>query len=239
MSLADKLTEVAENVPKVYEAGKQAEYDAFWNAVQQNGNRRDYQYAFMRASWTDDTFNPKYDLKPTNATAMFSTTYVTDLESILKRNGIVLDTTECTSLNQAFFSSSLTVLPEIVFTQKATSVSQAFAYSAKIHTIRKLTFEEGFSMDPHQNNLFLNCHALAHVEFSGVLEKSINFQYSPLTLESAKSLINILKDFSGTSTAGTKTVTFSSTTKNLLDAAGAIFNNMSWDVYLDSIGWTY
>ena len=39
MSIAEKLTTVAENVPKVYEAGKKAEYDAFWDKYQNNGKR--------------------------------------------------------------------------------------------------------------------------------------------------------------------------------------------------------
>ena len=30
MSIAEKLTQVAENVPKVHEAGKKAQYDEFW-----------------------------------------------------------------------------------------------------------------------------------------------------------------------------------------------------------------
>lgn len=61
MSIADKLTTVAENVPKVYEAGKQAEYDAFWDAFQNNGNRTSYAHAF-RTGWRDSIYNPKYPI---------------------------------------------------------------------------------------------------------------------------------------------------------------------------------
>lgn len=60
MSIADKLTTVAENVPKVYEAGKKAEYDRFWDTYQQNGERTAYTYAFY--GWYDDVYNPKYPL---------------------------------------------------------------------------------------------------------------------------------------------------------------------------------
>ena len=38
--------------------GKQAEYDAFWDAYQAYGSRTDYSYAFY--NWKDELFNPKY-----------------------------------------------------------------------------------------------------------------------------------------------------------------------------------
>ena len=60
MSIADKLTTVAENVPKVYEAGRKAEYDAEWDERQEYGNRIDHRYFFAGNGWTSYTFNPKY-----------------------------------------------------------------------------------------------------------------------------------------------------------------------------------
>lgn len=56
MSIADKLTTIAENEQKVFEAGKQAEYDSFWDFVTQNGTRTIYRYAFAGASWNAETF---------------------------------------------------------------------------------------------------------------------------------------------------------------------------------------
>ena len=47
MSIAEKLTLAAENVPKVYEAGKQAEHDRFWDDIQQFGERKNYENAFV------------------------------------------------------------------------------------------------------------------------------------------------------------------------------------------------
>jgi hypothetical protein len=44
--------------------GKQAERDAFWDALQDNGNRDTYQYAFanLTLGWTDEIYNPKYPI---------------------------------------------------------------------------------------------------------------------------------------------------------------------------------
>ena len=66
MSIAEKLTEIAENVPKVYEAGKQAEYDRFWDSLQNSGNRTHYQYGFAGIGWNPTTLNPKYKVAPLN-----------------------------------------------------------------------------------------------------------------------------------------------------------------------------
>ena len=34
MTMEEKLQAIAENVPKVYEAGRQAEYDVLWDKLQ-------------------------------------------------------------------------------------------------------------------------------------------------------------------------------------------------------------
>ena len=86
MSIAEKLTTIAENEQKVFEAGynegkqegygegqldgyndgydtgvidgRQAEYDAFWDIYQVNGARTDHQNAFGNFYWNKDTFKP-------------------------------------------------------------------------------------------------------------------------------------------------------------------------------------
>ena len=51
-TVAEKLKEITDNVPYVYqsgvEAGRKAEYDAFWDAYQQNGTKTNYSYAFSQ-----------------------------------------------------------------------------------------------------------------------------------------------------------------------------------------------
>lgn len=63
MSIADKLKTIAENEQKVFDAGKQAEYDAFWDIFQQNGNRTSYDRCFEGNYWSNENYNPKYPLK--------------------------------------------------------------------------------------------------------------------------------------------------------------------------------
>lgn len=80
MSIADKLTTIAENVPKVFDAGKDAEYDKFWDGFQQNGNRGAYRYAFYD-NYPDEIFNPKYPFTCTgNCSSMFQYAKMSKIE---------------------------------------------------------------------------------------------------------------------------------------------------------------
>ena len=78
------LESATKNVEKVFNAGYEfarrdggyydgikAEYDAFWDACQANGTRTNYRTGFAWASWKDETFKPKYDIKPKNAYSMY------------------------------------------------------------------------------------------------------------------------------------------------------------------------
>ena len=84
MAIADSLNTIAENVPKVYDAGKKAEYDAFWDALQEYGNRDYYYYGFAYR-WNDECYNPKYPIfcggsttNSANGNALFRTSPITD-----------------------------------------------------------------------------------------------------------------------------------------------------------------
>lgn len=70
MSIQEKLTKIAEDMPKVYDAGiaegRNAEWSDFWDDFQLNGERRNYYYAFFSrwnlGTWSNKTFKPKYPI---------------------------------------------------------------------------------------------------------------------------------------------------------------------------------
>lgn len=62
MSVSEKLTIIAENEQNVYNAGKKAEWDDFWDSLQDNGNRTHYAYAFAYGSFNKHNFKPKYPI---------------------------------------------------------------------------------------------------------------------------------------------------------------------------------
>ena len=94
-----------------FEAGKKAEYDAFWDAHQVNGTRKNYANTF--ACWALENIHPKYDMKPTTTYMMFRATGVSaggtlDLVERLNECGVILDTSECTTFQYMFYESSIT-----------------------------------------------------------------------------------------------------------------------------------
>ena len=124
MSLAEKLTAVAQGQQEVYEAGKAYENKAFWETFQQGGQRNDYQYAFR--SWPNACFAPRYPIVgklqqafmsshipcitvPLVATGLFNSVFqAAAVESIAS-----LDISDCTSASSPFHNC--TNLTEIRF----------------------------------------------------------------------------------------------------------------------------
>lgn len=80
MSIADKYTTLnTEKIPQVYEAGKNAEYETFWNEVLQGGERTQFRYAFGGLGWTDVNFKPPTTIRPSDSRYMFCYSGITNL----------------------------------------------------------------------------------------------------------------------------------------------------------------
>lgn len=230
MNVSEKLTKIAENEEKVYEAGKQAEYDAFWDSYQQSGKRTNYDFAFAGDGWNDNTFKPKYDIIPSwNIVNLFYKTAITDLDALLKKCGVTLDISNNGNYGDVFNGGAFTVLPEIEYGASAWSIWGTFANCTSLHTIRKLTFHESIDSSRSFVDIFTNDSSLANVEFAGLLKGDINLQWCPLTKASIESLIGILSD-----TATGKTVTLKS---------DAVNQAMPWDIWNELIAtkpnWTF
>ena len=58
------LDAMATEIPKVFDAGKKAEYDAFWDVFQNYGDEEGMSYysAFGYDGFTDENYNPKYPI---------------------------------------------------------------------------------------------------------------------------------------------------------------------------------
>ena len=64
-----------------YSAGEKEVYDKFWDSYQNNGKRTNYYYGFAGNGWNDQTFKPKYKLKPKNASSMFRRSQITQIDT--------------------------------------------------------------------------------------------------------------------------------------------------------------
>lgn len=205
MSIAEKLTKVAENVQKVYEAGqevgKQTAYDEFWDVYQNNGKRTQYNYAFAGSGWDARTFKPKYSIKPINAAYMFAQSDI-DLW-----DGVELDTSNMTSCSYMFQSCSSSKIPPIDIT-KVTSqygLNYIFATCTSLKTIEKLIVSENTA---YHNAMFTGTKILENITFEGVIGKGglTMSDCSKLSKTSITSIINALsKDTNGLAITLSKT----------------------------------
>lgn len=218
-----------------YADGKQTEYDAFWDAYQLNGTRTIYRYAFSGAGWNEETFKPKYVIRPSagstpaqNMFCYFSTNQIsgkylpivdfTELSKMIdlsKATGctsifdnariknLTVDLSSATNLTRAFALGNGGDLDNITIkvTDKCTTFNATFGYT---NTLKTLTFTE-----------------------DSVIGANLSLSACPLTHDSIISVVNALKDYSGTTTARTCTLGTTNLAK-LTDAEKAIATEKGW-----------
>lgn len=127
MSTADNLNTIAENVPKVFEAGKEAERRAFWEVFQNGGNRTNWQYAFFSVYWDDRTYNPIYSMTVGNTNNnMFYNTSITDTKVSIDISG--------TTLNYTFRNAGIVTMPELIV-DETTVISNGFSGASALQNI--------------------------------------------------------------------------------------------------------
>lgn len=116
-----KLDAVDAGVDLVHEAGRKAEYDAFWDAFQENGNRKDYSAAFQGAYWSGYIYNPKYPIAPTTSSGCMNlfawNTRITDTKVPITISG------DCSYLFS--YNYVLKRVPKLIF-NGVTKVTGAF-----------------------------------------------------------------------------------------------------------------
>lgn len=227
MTIAEKLTKIADNEQKVYDAGyergyhdgeivgggsydqgfedgKDKEHEAFWD-VYMPDNIVNSQYIFYSPRWTDENFYPNKDIKlKGGATFAFSSHRITNLKQRLIDCGVTLDTSGVTSGNYMFcFCSVLTHLPTISLLGLTEQVNNMFEDNKAMIEVEKIILKDDGSTTFVR--WFNNCNALTTIAFEGVIGQNINFQWSTLlTRPSIESIVNHLSD-----TASGKTLTLS------------------------------
>lgn len=216
------------------EQGKQAEYDAFWDEFQNNGNRTNYAYAFYGSGsgeFWGERFAPKYDMQPTDATSMFQYSYnsTINLKERLAKNGVKLDFSKCTSMGSCFNYSSLGDLPELDL--RSLSAIPLMFYDCRSKVIDKIILKADGSQT--FTNPFNACKSLEEIRFEGVIgQKGLNFQWATkLSHDSIESIINALS----AATSG-NTITISKTAKETAftdeEWASLIATKPNWTISL-------
>lgn len=217
-----------------YEAGKQAEYDIFWDGYQDSGNRKNYQYAFYGRGWNKDTLKPKHIMAISSGTQMFLRCNEVnaerlDMSEVCKK----LDTsqiTEATSMFQDAFLDNVTI-----DLGNATTISGIFrsAYDGK-RGIKNVTLKVTEKCTNY-GNAFAYCEPSEEIIFtedSVIASNGLNVQWSKkLTHDSLMSIINALADKTA-DTSGTEwIVTIGETNKAKLTADElAVADAKGWQV---------
>lgn len=199
MSISEKLTTIAENEQKVFDAGRKSEHDMFWNNFQNYGKRRSYTYAFVgqweNPCWTDDNFRPKYDIKATTLSYAFQFCGITDLAKILDECGVKLTFPNSgvanAALYYAFQASKITHIPELNCPTVG-NFQNAFHSCERLERIDKLTV----SSTAASEGAFLNCYKLKELRVGMEINYNWSIYWSPLSRASIEHLIGALSDTS-------------------------------------------
>lgn len=233
MSIAEKLTTVAANQRKVYDAGKQAEYDKFWNTFQYNGTRTKYTmygFAGSNGGMNYATFYPKYDITPVGSAQYLFYGWVDNpvdtqplnMRQRLEDCGVVLDVSQATNLSGLFGYGRFTETPAIDVTGLTTASTNLFFYNKSLVTIGTITTKESVTY----SGWFGTLPALETISFEGAIGQNIDFSSSALL--TYDSIMNII-DHLATKTSGTYTLTLGATNlAKLTDAEKAIATEKGW-----------
>ena len=231
MSIAEKLQTVAENVPKVYNAGYEkgkAEgggddfQSQFWNSRQKNGELTDYRWFGAGQSYTDENFKPIHNMVMAIAEQAFVFTGITDLKSLLEKQDVSIDTSQAKSFNQFCFNSSITHLP-ILNVASCTNFPQAFRGSEDLVSMGL----ENIIDTADFTYTFVSCNSLVDFYCTGIIGKSISFSYSSkLSTNSVDRIINCLADLTGQTA---QTLTLHATVKaKLTDEQISTITSKNW-----------
>jgi hypothetical protein len=201
MSIAEKLTTIAENQQKVYEAGKDAMVLKITDIVTDNNARKNYNSAFQNGNW--DSFKFAYPIKVTGAVAqMFYNSQLTKLPTPIDWSELATITTYDTyAYRRGVFGycgklKEIDLSPTGLNMRAISGIEEWFQFCRNLETIKGLNVNE----NTIYNNTFILCEKLVNLSFAAgsVIGQSIDIHWS--TLLSADSIENIFNCLSTTST---------------------------------------
>lgn len=243
MNVAERTLQLKTDIDGVYEAGKKAEYNEFWDRFQNYGKREYYKHAFFQ--WRHEYIRPKYKVCPDNRVY----NYIVDsmFESCEKLKVIekeYFDFSNYTPINNTASGCWLLTYSnckslEIFYDvgMKAGGYSNTWRYNQKLRKIEVMRCcQAGGYASP-----FHGCTELTEIRTEGEIGKSFPIPQSPLSKESLKSIITCLHDYSGSAYAFNFTVTFKASAFAKLEKEGATaeYNGeaCTWAELIDNKKW--
>lgn len=271
MDIAERALQLKEDIDNAYEAGKKSEYDAFWDAIQCNGERNIYGLVFCNSdaynaaekkynNWDETTFRPKYPIIPIECgNAIFCGLAIDNLKEHCEKYGIIIDFSIATTLTNCYRMIKSRYVPDMN-AAKATTISSAFYRAVLLeespnilngelltnynsaydgcNNMKKIPTLWAVNVTSYSAS-FNGCFNLTTIEdIVGEIMPNIDFRSCPLDIPTLKLIITHLKDYSGTSSEYTYTVTFKATAFSALEAEGATSpHGNTWAEYIDDLKW--
>ena len=194
------LDDMATDIPKVFDAGKQVQYDKFWDEFQNYGNGNYLHRMFAHKTWHDKVYHPKYTIKPESGDVSYSNvfynSYITDTK-------VPIDIRGCTNADAAFRFSRIVTIPELI-------VDETTAYGTAA------------------GGAFSSATYLENIKITGVIGNDPNMKdCKKLTHASLMSITNALKDCSDLGTTCTLTLGTTNLAK-LTDEEKALATQKGW-----------
>ena len=133
-NLLNKISLITDGEQRVFESGKKAEYDAFWDGLQNHGDgTADYRYMFWY--WPDEIYNPKYPIYSTKSSMIscFQNAAITNTK-------VDIDISKTNTANGMFTFCKVRTIPKLIVSEKVT-VETMFS---SCNTLEDLTVEGYF-----------------------------------------------------------------------------------------------
>lgn len=214
-------------------------------------------------NWDETTFRPKYPIRPIECgSAIFCGLAIDNLKEHCEKYGIIIDFSIATTLTNCYRMIKSRYIPDMNVA-KATTISSA-CYMADLleespnilngelltnysniyygcRNMRKIPTLWAVNVTDYKNS-FGVCDKLTTIEnIVGEIMPNIDFRSCPLDIPTLKLIITHLKDYSGTSSEYTYTVTFKATAFAALEAEGATaeYNGVActWAELIDNKKW--
>jgi hypothetical protein len=223
------------------EKGRQSQLEEFWtnfwaSLKHKDGTGYGLYAAFCGGGWNKNTFKPIYPYEPVVVDGQGGCEMMRYFNRNAPHNSEIIDLTEfCKHID----FSQATVLYNTFADARAKNITADFSNATSLLScfacsnggyINNITLK--VSEKCTFINTFLYCASLSNLTFTedSIIAADINLSYSSLlTHDSLMSTINVLKDFSGTTT--TKTLTLHAAAKaRLTDAEIAIATQKGWSL---------
>lgn len=214
MSIADKLTTIAENEQKVYETGEDNGIDMMWEFLQNGGKRVLYSAFFRELVLSEETVKPKYDIAPTTATLMFYQAKLPqsgkplDIAEVEEKCGIKFDFSKVANMESFAQATDAISRFNVIDLSSATNTYGVLWNCYGLKRVEKIIVSENTTFLAHA----IESSNLEHCPFEGVIAKNgLTLQgCKKLDRETLLSVINCLKDYSADTSGTVWKITFGS-----------------------------